>query len=179
MNHKGSTLARRYQQAWQVASQACQLLQDQFKATRVAVFGSLLHPDLFNEQSDVDLAVWGLIPAQYDEALAAIEAVNSDFSIDLLEMEQATGALGEQVQQTVGMDDVITQEKDYMGASDIGRGLLSGGQEVALAARIRSALVDIGQAVDKAERLLTKARASGDSDWFDGIALNLYRAEMK
>lgn len=179
MNHKGSTLARRYQQAWQVASQACQLLQDQFKATRVAVFGSLLHPDLFHEQSDVDLAVWGLIPEQYDEALAAIEAVNSDFSIDLLEMEQATGALGEQVQQTVGMDDVITQEKDYMGASDIGRGLLSGGQEVALAARIRSELVDIGQAVDKAERLLTKARASGDSDWFDGIALNLYRAEMK
>jgi hypothetical protein len=46
--------------------------------------------------------------------------------------------------------------------------------EAALAARIRAEVSDLGEVVDRAERLLAKARATGDEDYLDGVALKLH-----
>ena len=52
-------VAQRREKAWRLAKTAAALLQEEFGATQVAVFGSLLQPQLFHRRSDVDLAVWG------------------------------------------------------------------------------------------------------------------------
>lgn len=44
----------------------------------------------------------------------------------------------------------------------------------ALATRIRGELADLVRCVDRAGVLLNKARDSGDSDYLDGVALNLH-----
>ncbi|MDX2216704.1 MAG: hypothetical protein SFY66_25795 [Oculatellaceae cyanobacterium bins.114] len=43
-----------------------------------------------------------------------------------------------------------------------------------LAVRIRAELSEIHQVVERAQRLLAKAIASNDADYYDGIALNLH-----
>lgn len=49
-----------------------------------------------------------------------------------------------------------------------------GASYVALAGRIRQALVDVARLVDRAELLMRKTEQSGDDDYLDGIALNLH-----
>ncbi|HFD40626.1 MAG TPA: hypothetical protein ENJ31_12355 [Anaerolineae bacterium] len=44
----------------------------------------------------------------------------------------------------------------------------------ALAGRIRQSLPDLARLVGRAELLMDKARRSGDSDYLDGVALNLH-----
>ncbi len=44
----------------------------------------------------------------------------------------------------------------------------------ALAARIRSELGDLLRCVDRAQGLLAKASSTGDTDYLDGVALNLH-----
>jgi predicted nucleotidyltransferase len=51
--------------AWRVARKAARILKKQFGAQKVMVFGSLVHPVLFHQQSDVDLVVWGLVGRDY------------------------------------------------------------------------------------------------------------------
>ena len=48
------------------------------------------------------------------------------------------------------------------------------GKESALAARIRREIVDIARIVDRAERLVQRAKKLGESDILDGAALNLH-----
>jgi predicted nucleotidyltransferase len=166
-----AALQRRYLQARRVAKQASQLLQERFGAQRVAAFGSLLRPELFHAQSDVDLAVWGLPEQAYDQAQAALMDIEPQIAVDLLDMDTATGGLRIAIEHDIRIDD---REEAPMHEDDIGSYLLRGGQEAALAARIRSELADVGQTVERAERLLAKAKSSGDNDWLDGVALNLH-----
>jgi predicted nucleotidyltransferase len=82
-------LAARQERAWKVAQRGAALLKDQFGAKRVAVFGSLLHPEQFSERSDVDLAVWGLDERLYLKALARLLDLDPEISVDLVEVEFA------------------------------------------------------------------------------------------
>lgn len=43
-----------------------------------------------------------------------------------------------------------------------------------LAVRVRAEMVEIGQIVERSQRLLTKAIERDDEDYYDGIALNLH-----
>lgn len=96
--------ARRQQQQEQVALQqqrsqflaiaqtAAQILREEFGASRVVVFGSVLDKTSFHATSDLDLAVWGLPSASYIKALARLMTL-SDCTIDLVEAETASPAV--------------------------------------------------------------------------------------
>lgn len=76
----------RHQRAWELARQAAALLQEQYGAWRVSVFGSLIHPGRFTRYSDVDLAVWGLTAANWLKASAAVRALSGDIELNLVDI---------------------------------------------------------------------------------------------
>lgn len=78
----------RQAQAWVVARQAAALLKTHYHAARVVAFGSLTQSGRFHLWSDVDLAVWGLAPADYFEAVARVLDVGADIKIDLIRAER-------------------------------------------------------------------------------------------
>jgi predicted nucleotidyltransferase len=66
------------------------LLQEKFGATRVIVFGSAAGQTPWHEGSDLDLAVEGLAPEKYWDALhAAHEIAPRDLEIALVTLENA------------------------------------------------------------------------------------------
>lgn len=75
----------RWQRGWQVAYFLAHLLREQFGATRVAVFGSLSNRDEFDQKSDLDLAVWGIHPTRFYQAVAAVTAISNEFEVDLID----------------------------------------------------------------------------------------------
>ena len=78
---------RRYR-ALEVAKRAADLLKRQFSAGRVVVFGSVLS-EAFHENSDIDLAVWGLPEQDYFKAVGQLLGL-SDFEVDLVEVQYAS-----------------------------------------------------------------------------------------
>ncbi len=64
---------------------------------RVMLFGSVLKENRFREESDIDLAVWGLRPRDYFKALADLEN-HSSFPIDLIPMEDARSGIAKRIQ---------------------------------------------------------------------------------
>ena len=94
----------RHEHAWDVARRAASLLREHFAASRVVVFGSLLRPEVFDERSDVDLAVWGVTDEKYLRAVAAVTALDKEISVDLIKMEpglQSNTAISSQVETGV------------------------------------------------------------------------------
>ncbi|MFO7802635.1 MAG: nucleotidyltransferase domain-containing protein [Desulfovermiculus sp.] len=89
---------QRLDQAWKVARQAGQILNDQFQARKVAVFGSLVHPELFHLRSDIDLAAWGLDERLYLQAVAGVTSLDPDISVDLIAVEEASSSLRERIE---------------------------------------------------------------------------------
>jgi uncharacterized protein len=79
-------LAEREVRAWELARQAAALLRRQFAAGRVVVFGSLVHPGLFTEWSDVDLAVWGLGLEDTLRALGAVHDLSAEIALNLVDI---------------------------------------------------------------------------------------------
>jgi len=84
-------LAARREQAWQVAKKGAAVLKKEFGATRVMIFGSVLHPERFHEGSDIDLAVWDV--EHYFKALACLLDLEPGFSFDLVPVEDARPVL--------------------------------------------------------------------------------------
>ena len=79
---------RRREKAWEVARVAAALLKSRYRATRVVAFGSLTEADRFHPWSDVDLAVWGLPPGDYFEAVARVLDAGGDMKVDLIRAER-------------------------------------------------------------------------------------------
>jgi predicted nucleotidyltransferase len=77
----------RHQRAWQAARAAARILKDEFGASRVAVYGSLIHPERFHLRSDVDLAVWDV--KQYFRAIARLLDIDPEIEFDLVPVEDA------------------------------------------------------------------------------------------
>ncbi|MDH7487402.1 MAG: nucleotidyltransferase domain-containing protein [Anaerolineae bacterium] len=86
-------LERRRERAWEVARHAAALLKEQFGATRVAAFGSLVHGYWFSRMSDIDLAAWGLPAEDYFVAVAKLQDLSPDFRIDQVTMESCRPVL--------------------------------------------------------------------------------------
>ena len=77
----------------QRARQAAAVLKEQFGALRVVLVGSLAHRAWFHPGGDVDLAVQGLPPRAYWQALRAAEDIISDRTVDLVEIESVSESL--------------------------------------------------------------------------------------
>ncbi len=80
-------LARRRERAWEVARVAARLLKGRFGATRVAVFGSLVHEGCFTPWSDVDIAAWGIRPEDTFRAIGAVMDLDSEIEVNLVDVE--------------------------------------------------------------------------------------------
>jgi uncharacterized protein len=89
---RGDIKARRLR-AWRVARKAAKILKTEFGAEKVMLFGSLVHPTLFHERSDVDLAVWGLSGREYYRAVSVLLDIEPSISIDLIAFEDARRGL--------------------------------------------------------------------------------------
>lgn len=83
----------RLAQAWKIARRAARLLREQFHATRVVAFGSLLHEKRFHEWSDIDLAAWGLSPEQTFRAIGAVMDLDRTFEINLVDVNACSASL--------------------------------------------------------------------------------------
>lgn len=74
-------------------------MAEQFGATRVVAFGSLVHGDWFSETSDVDLAAWGLEGEEYFIAVARLQDLSPEFEIDLVAMERCPQGLRKAIEE--------------------------------------------------------------------------------
>lgn len=84
----------RQQQGWEIARQCALVLKEQFGVSKVVLFGSMLDAESIFEDSDIDLAVWGLPPNLYWKAGCALDEIvfqsGYDFSpIDLVDVNDA------------------------------------------------------------------------------------------
>jgi uncharacterized protein len=85
-------LAQRFEAAIQVTQAATELLKQEFQATQVILFGSLVNRERFHLSSDIDLAVSGLAPLDYFTAVAKLQDL-STFKIDLVRLERCKPCL--------------------------------------------------------------------------------------
>lgn len=82
----------RKKQALEVAEACAQLLKQRFGARRVLLFGSLAQQGVWHEQSDIDIAVEGLAPADFFPAYSACRDLlprGLDLDLDLVPLEDA------------------------------------------------------------------------------------------
>ncbi|MDQ7029098.1 MAG: nucleotidyltransferase domain-containing protein [Ardenticatenia bacterium] len=89
--------------AWEVARAAARLLREEFGATRVVAFGSLVHRAWFTPWSDIDLAAWGIPPDAFYRAVALVTGLSPEFEIDLVAPEDCRPAL-HQIIEREGVD---------------------------------------------------------------------------
>jgi len=92
-------LTARYLRGWALAREAKELLFNNFHATRVVVFGSLLDETRFTPWSDVDLAVWGLEIADTFHAMAAVYGMDPDIPVNLVDIQCCRSALRSAIKQ--------------------------------------------------------------------------------
>lgn len=86
---------KRRKRAWDLAYQAANILKNEFSASRVAAFGSLLHPELFHLRSDIDLAVWDI--QKYFHAVSRLMDIDPEFEFNLVPIEDASASLAEMI----------------------------------------------------------------------------------
>jgi len=72
---------------------AAAILRTRYGAKRVILFGSLAHEAWYAADSDVDLAVEGLVGDTIWRAWRAVEEIVGDRPVDLVEMETARESL--------------------------------------------------------------------------------------
>jgi predicted nucleotidyltransferase len=80
-------LLQRQARAWELARSAATLLKTQFAASRVVVFGSLVHAGCFTLWSDVDIAAWGLAPQDTFRAIGAVLDLDAAITLHLVDVE--------------------------------------------------------------------------------------------
>ncbi|NJL59682.1 MAG: nucleotidyltransferase domain-containing protein [Desulfobacteraceae bacterium] len=72
-----------------VARKASELLKTTYRVKQVFLFGSLSRDGVFDDHSDIDLAVEGLDEQKYYKALARLSDLDMSSDIDLLMLEYA------------------------------------------------------------------------------------------
>jgi predicted nucleotidyltransferase len=87
------TVSRRRRRAWTLSRSAATLLKKEYQATRVAVFGSLIHKGCFTLWSDVDIAAWGVRPQDTFRAIGAMIGLDPDIQVNLVDVGACRPAL--------------------------------------------------------------------------------------
>jgi len=98
-DQKKEKLQQRYHEAWNVARKAANILYQRYQAKKVAVFGSLTDIELFNEWSDIDIAVWGVKPELYYRAVAEIISLSPIFKVDIVDTDDCHKTLQELIEK--------------------------------------------------------------------------------
>lgn len=88
-------IAARRERARDLARQAARLLKEEFGATRVVLYGSLLRPGEFHLRSDVDLAAWDV--RDYFRAVARLLDLDAEIEVNVVPYEEVSSGL----QQTI------------------------------------------------------------------------------
>ena len=86
--------------AWHAARQAASVLEDKFGAERVVLFGSVARKERLNPRSDLDLAVGGLTPMAYYRAVARLQSIPEERTVDLVRLESCRDSLRQTVDET-------------------------------------------------------------------------------
>jgi predicted nucleotidyltransferase len=60
INVEKQQLDKQYEKAWEVAKQMACLLCQKYRAKKVWVFGSITKKEMFNQWSDIDIAIEGI-----------------------------------------------------------------------------------------------------------------------
>lgn len=92
-------LAAREQRAWAAARRAAQMLKERFGATRVVVFGSLVHSGLFTPWSDVDIAAWSIRSEDTLRAMEAASGVDNEIAVNLVDVNACRSFLREVIER--------------------------------------------------------------------------------
>ena len=92
-------VAEQRKQAWKLARTAARILREQFGATRVVAFGSLVRDAGFSRWSDVDLAAQGIPAHQFFSAVAAVTAISQDFRVELVDPENCRSSVHQSIER--------------------------------------------------------------------------------
>jgi predicted nucleotidyltransferase len=94
------------QQALQAAEACIAMLKNRFGARRVILFGSLAGQGVWHNQSDIDLAVEGIAPADFFKAYSACDKLlPPGIELDLVPLEDAYPELRARILREVQMPD--------------------------------------------------------------------------
>lgn len=165
-------LALRQEKAWEVAHKAAQILKKQFAARKVLLFGSLLDVQRMHFYSDIDLAAWGLAEERYYQAVAKLQDLDPDFSIDLVQIESASPALRSAILKTGIELDPKSERKANLASLSPSNSIMT--QYAALIGQIRQDLTELEYLIQKTTQLLEKVVNTGDEDYLGTVALNLH-----
>jgi uncharacterized protein len=80
------------------------LLREQFGASRVKVFGSLVAKDEFTCWSDIDLAAWDIIPAKFYQAVGALNDLSPDIKVDLVDPSHCSSITLQRIIEEEGIE---------------------------------------------------------------------------
>jgi predicted nucleotidyltransferase len=97
--HEVRALAAREERAWKLARLAADALREQFGATRVVVFGSLVHPGSFTPWSDVDVAAWGLRPEDTFRAIGVVMDLDVEIPVNLVDVHACKASVLRVIEQ--------------------------------------------------------------------------------
>ena len=92
-------LAARRERAWVVAREIAGFLRDKYQPTRIRVFGSLLYPEVFRAESDIDLAVEGIPWPAYLRAWNDVERRFAEFKVDLIDLSMVSDRLRRRIEE--------------------------------------------------------------------------------
>ena len=165
-------LALRQQKGWQVAYQAAQLLKKQFAVHKVVLFGSLLDVQRMHFHSDIDLAAWGLAEDRYYQAVAQLQDLDPNFSIDLVQIESASPVLQSAILTTgIELDETSDRQANLSSLSPSDPIMT---RYAPLIGQIRQDLTELEYLTQKTTQLLEKVLKTGDEDYLGTVALNLH-----
>ncbi|MEL6439846.1 MAG: nucleotidyltransferase domain-containing protein [Cyanobacteria bacterium J06621_8] len=71
-------MKQKQREGWEVARKCADVLKKEFGVTKVCLFGSMLDVEQIRDDSDIDLAVWGLGIEDLWRAGAAVDQVLYD-----------------------------------------------------------------------------------------------------
>jgi predicted nucleotidyltransferase len=87
----------RYEEAWHTTQRIAEFLRREYQPTRIVVFGSLVHPEVFGLHSDIDIAVEGIPWPAYLRAWNEIEELAPEFKVDLIDMAIVSDRLRQRI----------------------------------------------------------------------------------
>jgi predicted nucleotidyltransferase len=85
------------QLAWEAARQIAVMLRKHYAVSQVILFGSLPEKGRFDQHSDIDLAVTGLDPALFYQAVARLSDFSKGFHVDLLDLDRCPTHFREEI----------------------------------------------------------------------------------
>jgi len=82
---KNTSCNNLYEKAWNKARIISAILKNKYAVKKVFVFGSLTDPELFDENSDIDIAVEGIDEELFYKAMGDIISKIGTFKVDLVD----------------------------------------------------------------------------------------------